>query len=172
MSGIVKGRESKVESRRNFGFPATAGKLFSDCGLRTRNPKSAIRNPQSGRRGVLLLVVLSMLVLFMLIGTAFLMSSSNQSQGAKESAKVNRLGNDAGKLLHRAIMQLLRDSDNRTSAIRYHSLLRRSVRHRRVRGGGVFACRAESEFCHTAKPVPRYAGVRPNSGRRGPRWAN
>ncbi len=80
-----------------------------DRGLIQRTPRSSPGTlwvaPRSTRRGVLLLVVLSMLVLFMLIGTAFLMSSSNQSQGAKESARVNRLGNDAGKLLHRAIMQ-------------------------------------------------------------------
>src|SRR5262245_16594317 len=76
------------------------------------------------RRGVLLLVVLSMLVLFMLIGTAFLMTSDQSRTAAKGSAKLNRLGNHATRLLDRAAMQLVRDSNNLHSVIRYHSLLR------------------------------------------------
>lgn len=79
---------------------------------------------RSNRRGVLLLVVLSMLVLFMLIGTAFLMSSSQQSKNASNAAKLNSVGNPPTKDLDSALMQVLRDSDNEHSAIRYHSLLR------------------------------------------------
>ena len=76
------------------------------------------------RRGVLLLVVLSLLVLFMLIGTAFLMSSNQYRKGMKEQAKQDATGNYPTKLLDRAVMQILRDTDNPQSAIRYHSLLR------------------------------------------------
>ncbi len=54
------------------------------------------------RHGVLLLVVLSMLVLFMLIGTAFLMSSSHEQKTAQNLSKVGRLGNNGTKLLDRA----------------------------------------------------------------------
>ncbi len=79
---------------------------------------------RASREGVLLLVVLSMLVLFMLIGTAFLMSSSQQSKNAGNSAKLNSVGNPPTKDLDNALMQVLRDSDNEHSAIRYHSLLR------------------------------------------------
>ena len=88
-------------------------------------PRSSFLAPRpSARRGVLLLVVLSLLVLFMLIGTAFLMSSNQYRKGMKEQAKQDRIGNYPTKLLDRAVMQILRDTDNPQSAIRYHSLLR------------------------------------------------
>src|SRR3954471_15975602 len=80
--------------------------------------------PSPRRRGVLLLVVLSMLVLFMLVGTAFLMSSNQLREMMKEAAKQDRLGNYATKLLERALFQIVRDTDNQSSVIRYHSLLR------------------------------------------------
>ncbi len=79
---------------------------------------------RSSRRGVLMLVVLSMLVLFMLIGTAFLMSSSQEHKTATAAAKDKRLGNNATKLLDRALLGAVRDTENPYSVIRYHSLLR------------------------------------------------
>ena len=39
-------------------------------------------------------------------------------------AKDNRLGNYATKQLDRALLQVLRDTDNPHSVVRYHSLLR------------------------------------------------
>ena len=76
------------------------------------------------RRGVLLLVVLSMLVLFMMIGTAFLMTSDMYRKGSKAAAKEGRVGNPPRELLDRALYQLLRDTNNQFSVVRYHSLLR------------------------------------------------
>lgn len=73
---------------------------------------------------MLLLVVLSMLVLFMLIGTTFLMTSNQSRSSAKSAAKLNRTGNYPTELLDRAVMQVIRDTENPFSAIRYHSLLR------------------------------------------------
>jgi len=73
---------------------------------------------------VLLLVVLSMLVLFMLVGTTFLMSSNQQGKTASASSKLNRVGNHGTRLLDRAMLEMLRDTDNINSAIRFHSLLR------------------------------------------------
>lgn len=82
------------------------------------------RETRSSRRGVLLLVVLSMLVLFMLVGTAFLMSSNQSRVAMKKVALQDRLGNYATRLLDRAVFQIVRDTDNPSSVIRYHSLLR------------------------------------------------
>jgi len=65
-----------------------------------------------------------MLVLFMLIGTAFLMTSSHSRDAAKGAAKKDRLGNHATRLLDRALLQLLRDTENPQSVVRTHSLLR------------------------------------------------
>ena len=89
-----------------------------------RSRRSRDVSARSSRRGVLLLVVLSMLVLFMLVGTAFLMSSNQSRHQMKEAAKQDRLGNYATKLLERAMFQIVRDTDNQASVIRYHSLLR------------------------------------------------
>ncbi|MEX2167919.1 MAG: hypothetical protein WD851_01290 [Pirellulales bacterium] len=106
---------------------ARPGRL-TPCGLRIEkplpNPKSKIRNPKSARRGVLLLVVLSMLVLFMLVGTAFLMTSSQYRQNAKNAGRLNQFENQPADLLERALKQVLRDTQNASSVVRYHSLLR------------------------------------------------
>ncbi len=87
-------------------------------------PRSPLPAPRSSRRGVLLLVVLSMLVLFMLIGTTFLMTSNSERVAAKHSGRAGRLGNTPSKLLDRALMQLLRDTENPASVMRDHGLLR------------------------------------------------
>ena len=86
--------------------------------------RRAARRQQRHRRGVLLLVVLSMLVLFMMIGTAFLMTSDMYRKGSKAAAKEGRVGNPPRELLDRALYQLLRDTNNQFSVVRYHSLLR------------------------------------------------
>ncbi|MCI0331954.1 MAG: hypothetical protein L0228_01860 [Planctomycetes bacterium] len=82
------------------------------------------QSPRPPRRGVLLLVVLSMLVLFMLIGTAFLMTSNQARTSAKYNARGDRLGNRADELLDRGLMQIVRDTENPSSVIGKHSLLR------------------------------------------------
>lgn len=76
------------------------------------------------RRGVLLMVVLSMLALFLLLGTAFLVSSNFYADSAKQAGKLNRVDNNPTDLLERAMLQVLRDTNNPSSVIRYHSLLR------------------------------------------------
>jgi hypothetical protein len=86
--------------------------------------RRAAHRQQRHRRGVLLLVVLSMLVLFMMIGTAFLMTSDMYRKGSKAAAKEGRVGNPPRELLDRALYQLLRDTNNQFSVVRYHSLLR------------------------------------------------
>ena len=104
--------------------------MLNHQSIRRANSAVAIRAQRSrysngrSRRGVLLLVVLSMLVLFMLIGTAFLMSSGQEQKSAKSFARADRVGNPATKRLERALLQVLRDTDNQYSAVRYHSLLR------------------------------------------------
>ncbi|MEM1303866.1 MAG: hypothetical protein AAGG46_03165, partial [Planctomycetota bacterium] len=76
------------------------------------------------RRGVLLLVVLSLLVLFSLLGTAFLATSVSYRTSARVQEQANRVSLQPGDLMERALMQLLRDTNNPHSSIRYHSLLR------------------------------------------------
>ncbi len=76
------------------------------------------------RRGVLLLVVLSMLVLFLLLGTTFLLTSGQYRTASKIVEKAHRTTFQPADLLERALMQLVRDTNNATSVIRHHSLLR------------------------------------------------
>jgi hypothetical protein len=73
---------------------------------------------------VLLVVVLSMLVLFMLIGTAFVMVSGEQRDAAKASARANRLVTPPTDVLDRALMTVLRDTEDPNSTISSHSILR------------------------------------------------
>lgn len=94
--------------------------------LRKRRGNGALSGTaaQGDRRGVLLMVVLSMLALFLLLGTAFLVSSNFYADTAKTAGKLNRTENNPTDLLERAMLQVLRDTNNPSSAIRYHSLLR------------------------------------------------
>jgi len=96
----------------------------------TNNQQLATNNQQPSRRGVLLLVVLSLLVLFAMIAVSFVIIASQQEKAAKAVAKLNQTGKDPQELLDGAMYQLLRDvreptaGTNPTSAIAYHSLLR------------------------------------------------
>ncbi len=118
------------------------------------------------RRGVLLLVVLSMLVLFMLIGTAFLMSSSQEKKNATNAAKDKRLGNYATKSLDRALLQVLRDTDNPYSVVRYHSLLRDLYGTEGFQG--VVYSPATVDLATAVGQLPRFAAADASSGVLGP----
>lgn len=76
------------------------------------------------RRGVLLLVVLSMLVLFLLIGTTFVLTTSSFRNSAKVIEKKHQTSLQPGDRLERALLHILRDTNNPHSAVRFHSLLR------------------------------------------------
>ena len=75
------------------------------------------------RRGVLLLIVLSLLVLFMLVGLSFLVSASQFKRVAQSAAKSNQQGMPGRKLADAVMYQLVRGTSNPSSAIRSHSLL-------------------------------------------------
>lgn len=92
--------------------------------MQSRRSRILARGRRNDRRGVLLMVVLSMLALFLLLGTAFLVSSQFYADTAKEASKLNRTNNNPADLLERAMLQVVRDTNNQNSAIRYHSLLR------------------------------------------------
>ena len=92
-----------------------------------QNPKFDIRNPKSPRRGILLLVVLSMLTLFLLVGTAFIVSANHYRKANKSQARATEQANSflgRSDLLSEVINQIVRDTHNQNSVLRYHSLLR------------------------------------------------
>ena len=84
-------------------------------------------SPPDSRRGILLLVILGLLTLFLFIGTAFVVSTnqfrlanrSYQQVGNEENLSATQHG-----FLDEVLNQLIRDTNNQNSVLRYHSLLR------------------------------------------------
>ncbi len=112
-----------LKRKRVMSWEARGASCVKFASLRFRNPQSAIRN----RNGVLLLVVLSLLVLFMMLGTAFVITAKQSSEAAKalKEAMANAASpTKQGDLLDDVVNQLVRDTNNPNSALRYHSLLR------------------------------------------------
>ena len=86
-----------------------------------------IARQASSRRGVLLLVVLSMLTLFLMIGTAYIVTANQYRRAQKAYAQASLTSEDTSKhdlLVNEVFNQLLRDTNNQYSSFRYHSLLR------------------------------------------------
>jgi len=97
---------------------------------RFRTSHSALRTQPfrtPPRRGILLLVVLSLLTLFLLIGTAFIVSANHYRRTNKALARVTEAANSSyrqGDLLDEVLNQIVRDTNNQFSSLRFHSLLR------------------------------------------------
>ncbi|MDA1180697.1 MAG: hypothetical protein O2931_18120, partial [Planctomycetota bacterium] len=68
------------------------------------------------RRGILLLIVLSLLVLFVLVGMTFIVVTNQSYRAARDLGQVERVADPPEKLLDDAMAQLLRGSNNRASA--------------------------------------------------------
>lgn len=110
-------RRTRV-ARTSRSRPARRARLL------TRRAKlNAARRP---RRGVLLLVVLSLLVLFLMVGTAFVITAKQSEKAAKTAMKGTvRLAGEAAQadLLDEVLHQIIRDTNNPNSSLRFHSLL-------------------------------------------------
>ncbi len=88
---------------------------------------SLLTSRNSSRRGVLLLVILGMLTLFLMIGTAFIMSGNQYRRANKTYSKVGEAKNlqaSQDGFLTEVINQIIRDTANQNSSLRFHSLLR------------------------------------------------
>lgn len=75
------------------------------------------------RKGITLLFVVSMIVLFMLLATTFLVISSQYLRGAKSYSKSEIFESDPQNELDQVLYMLLRDSRDPSNPIRTHSLL-------------------------------------------------
>jgi hypothetical protein len=88
---------------------------------------SAGSSPVVARRGVLLLVVLSLLTLFMLLGTTFLVLSSRARTTARAYLRLaedqTRTADGYGPFLREAAMQVIRGTSRPNSAVKFHDLL-------------------------------------------------
>ncbi len=116
-------RRSQLNKKRRVPLSGLSSSAFP-----LSPPRPSLLNTRpSARRGILLLVVLSMLTLFLLIGTSFIMSANQYRRANKTLSDVpapseNRL--QQTDLLDEVLGQLVRDTTNKYSALRYHSLLR------------------------------------------------
>ena len=105
-----------------------------------------------------------MLVLFLLMGTAFLMTANITKVAAVHAARLNRHGNPPGDLADRALMTLLRDTEQPNSALGKHSLLRDMYGTDGFQGA-IYSPAANLVFDPTvpAQQVSRFAGGRANT---------
>ena len=67
------------------------------------------------RRGVLLLIVLSLLVLFLLVGLSFIVSAGQFKTMADATARTSLTGTQGSRLANNALYQILRGTNNPTS---------------------------------------------------------
>ena len=96
--------------------------------LRRARSRALSRARPKDRRGVLILIVLGLLVIFLMIGVTFVVVTSQQSQAARSASRAPQAGGGGGVdpevLLDDAMHQLLRDTNDERSTMRGHSLLR------------------------------------------------
>ncbi|MDZ4780879.1 MAG: hypothetical protein SGJ19_11550 [Planctomycetia bacterium] len=75
------------------------------------------------RRGMVLLVVLSMLAIFTLITVSFVLIASQGRRTAVAAARADRTNNTPQSQLHEAMLQIIRGTQNPLSVLQTHSLL-------------------------------------------------
>ena len=78
---------------------------------------------QASRKGVVLLIVVSLLALFVLIGVTYVLVGSQYRREATMDSRTRLLHVDPQIQLDRAMYQLVRDTTNTNSTARRHSLL-------------------------------------------------
>jgi hypothetical protein len=84
------------------------------------------RRQQRHRRGILLLVTLSLLILFLMVGTAFLITAKQSGKQAKalaSSAATYAANREQAVLLDEVALQIIRGTTNSYSSLQAHSLL-------------------------------------------------
>ena len=92
------------------------------------------RRKHQPNQGVILLAVVSLLTLFVLIGTTYVVVSNNYRHAAVVNAEQAQYVDSSSRQLESALYQLIRDTHNINSAIRGHSLLRDKYGHRIMDG--------------------------------------
>lgn len=112
-------KAKRAATRRSAPRRGAASRLISSS---LQSPASRLRS----RRGVLLLVVLSLLILFLMVGTAFVILAKQSEKAAKASGRGAEKSAQAaarGDLIDEVVRQLVRGTKNVNSSIGPHSLL-------------------------------------------------
>ncbi len=110
------------EPTTNNQQPATSLVCNQQPTTNNQQLRSCPRRGQE-RRGVLLLVVLSLLVLFAMITVTFVLVASQYRRMSRAAGKVELVGNDPRKLLDEAFGQIVRGTRNPQSSLYGHDLL-------------------------------------------------
>src|SRR5262245_53076387 len=92
-----------------------ASRLLPSADCRLRPAPCALRPAARGRRGVLLLVVLSLLVLFVMIALTYVLVATRHLQANKSIARKDITGEPPRKLIDTALMDVVRGSSNQHS---------------------------------------------------------
>ena len=92
------------------------------------------RRKFQSNKGVILLAVVSLLTLFVLIGTTYVVVSNNYRHAAVVNAEQAQYVDSSSRQLESALYQLIRDTHNINSVIRGHSLLRDKYGHNIMNG--------------------------------------
>ncbi len=92
--------------------------------MKKQNTTCRLQRP-ANRRGITLLFVISMIVLFLLMGTTFVIVSNNYLRDARRRGRMNIQRDSGTVLLDRAIFDLIRGPSltNTTSSLRGHDFL-------------------------------------------------
>ncbi len=116
-----KPKEQKMMCKRNQ-ITAFPGKAFPGLGLGLE----VVAQRRAGlraRRGVLLLVVLSLLMLFSLVAVTFVLVSSRHYDATRYAIKNEQTGDDPSQLLDNVFAQCIRGTNDPQSVIGPHGLL-------------------------------------------------
>ena len=119
---------SSLRPANSDQWSVASGQVTEDNAA-SRVPTSGLQPPASGlqpaasRRGVLLLVVLSLLVLFTLIGVTFVLVASQSRRATRADSRHEQYGDDPRRVVDAVFSQIVRDTTNPRSSLQGHSLL-------------------------------------------------
>ena len=120
---VEKWSDNLSESQRTASTSSRApARSATSARARRSGGRQRFSHPR-GRRGVLLLVVLAILVMFVLLAVTYSIMASRYRSAARISSQDERTGDHPHDELDRAFYQVLRDTTNPNSAIVGHSLL-------------------------------------------------
>jgi hypothetical protein len=139
---VARSPDRATRSTEGLHAPLNSGDLRSNNvrGQETRAQRQETRAqrrrtaPARDRRGVLILVVLSLLILFVVIAVMFVVVASRARAVARVYSNVGRTGDTPEEIVYGVALDLIRGSLNPHSPFRTTSLLEDMYGHQSVRG--------------------------------------
>jgi hypothetical protein len=121
---VVSGQFADMDNASRVApLPSPASGLRSSSLATSHQPLTTRGVPRRAPRGVLLLVVLSLLVLFTLIGVTFVLVASQSRRATRADSRHEQYGDNPQRVLDAVFGQIVRDTTNVRSSLQGHSLL-------------------------------------------------